>query len=129
MPRAVNRPRCLLGDGLLVLEGATLIDGIGTAPRERTASLWWTATESSGSAARVISIAPTRHDEETFRGHFVLPGFIDMHVHVHPKARIETVEALLDFGVTTIRSPGAAQGAGGSSSGIRSRRAGFVGRG
>ena len=101
----------LVGDGLLVLEGATLIDGIGTAPREDSVVVV------DGDRILRVGSAGDFHFPDSARrkdvsGHFVLPGFIDMHVHVHPEARIETVQALLEFGVTTVRSPGAAQGAG-----------------
>ena len=101
----------LVGEGLLVLEGSTLIDGTGTEPREDSVIVV--------DGDRILRVGSTGdfHFPDSARrkdvsGHFVLPGFIDMHVHVHPKARIETVEALLEFGVTTIRSPGAAQSAG-----------------
>ena len=101
----------LVGKGLLVLEGATLIDGTGAEPREDSVIVV------DGDRIRGIGGAGDFHFPDSARrrdvsGHFVLPGFIDMHVHVHPEARIETVQALLEFGVTTIRSPGAAQSAG-----------------
>ena len=101
----------LVGERLFVLEGATLIDGTGTEPREDSVVVV--------DGDRILRVGSTGefHFPDTARrrevsGHFVLPGFIDMHVHVHPEARIETVEALLEFGVTTIRSPGSAQSAG-----------------
>ena len=101
----------LVAEGLLVLEGATLIDGTGAEPREDSV-----VVVDGGRILRVGSRGdlhfPDSAQRKDVSGHFVLPGFIDMHVHVHPKARIETVEALLEFGVTTIRSPGAAQSAG-----------------
>lgn len=101
----------LVGEGLLVLEGATLIDGTGTEPREDSVIVV------AGDRILRVGSAGDFHFPDSARrrdvsGHFVLPGFIDMHVHVHPKARFETAEALLEFGVTTIRSPGAAQSAG-----------------
>lgn len=101
----------LVGEGLLVLEGATLIDGSGAEPREDSVIVL--------AGDRILRVGnagdfrfPNSARRRDVSGHYVVPGFIDMHVHVHPKARIETVEALLDFGVTTIRSPGAAQSAG-----------------
>ena len=101
----------LVGKELLVLEGATLIDGTGAEPRENSVIV-----VDGDRILRVGSAGDFRFPDSARRrdvsGHFVLPGFIDMHVHAHPKARIETVEALLEFGVTTIRSPGAAQSAG-----------------
>ena len=116
-----------MGEGLLVLEGATLIDGTGTAPREDSV-----VVVDDNRILRVGSAGnfhfPDSARRKDVSGHYVLPGFIDMHVHVHPKARIETVQALLEFGVTTVRSPGAAQSAGVELR-IRSRRAGFGGRG
>ena len=100
-----------MGEGLLVLEGATLIDGTGTEPRDDSVIVL-----DGDRILRVGSAGDFRYPDSARRkdvsGHFVVPGFIDMHVHVHPEARIETVEALLDFGVTTIRSPGAAPSAG-----------------
>ena len=101
----------LVGEGLLVLEGATLIDGSGAEPREDSVIVL--------AGDRILRVGnagdfrfPNSARRRDVSGHYVVPGFIDMHVHVHPKARIETVEALFDFGVTTIRSPGAAQSAG-----------------
>ncbi len=100
-----------MDEGLLVLEGATLIDGTGSEPREDSVIV-----VAGDRILRVGNAGDFRFSNSARRrdvsGHYVVPGFIDMHVHVHPKARIETVEALLDFGVTTIRSPGAAQSAG-----------------
>ena len=100
-----------MGEGLLVLEGATLIDGTGAEPREDSVIVV------DGDRILRVGSAGDFHFPDSARrrdvsGQFVLPGFIDMHVHVHPEARIETVEALLEFGVSTIRSPGAAQSAG-----------------
>ena len=101
----------LVGEGLLVLEGATLIDGTGAEPREDSVIV-----VDDDRILRVGSTGDFHYPDSARRtdvsGHFVLPGLIDMHVHVHPKARIETVQALLEFGVTTIRSPGAAPDAG-----------------
>ena len=101
----------LVGERLLVLEGATLIDGTGAEPREDSVIV-----VDGDRILRVGSAGdfqfPDSARQRDVSGQFVLPGFIDMHVHVHPEARIETVEALLEFGVTTIRSPGAAQSAG-----------------
>ena len=101
----------LVGEGLLVLEGATLIDGTGAEPREDSVIV-----VDDDRILRVGSTGVFHYPDSARRtdvsGHFVLPGLIDMHVHVHPKARIETVQALLEFGVTTIRSPGAAPDAG-----------------
>ncbi len=101
----------LLSEGLLVLEGATLIDGTGAEPRADSVIVV------DGDRIHRVGSAGDFHFPDSARrkdvsGQFVLPGFMDMHVHVHPEARIETVEALLDFGVTTIRSPGAAKSAG-----------------
>ncbi|MDE2925964.1 MAG: amidohydrolase family protein [Acidobacteriota bacterium] len=100
-----------MGEGLFVLEGATLIDGSGAEPREDSVIVL--------AGDRILRVGnagdfrfPNSARRRDVSGHYVVPGFIDMHVHVHPKAGIETVEALLDFGVTTIRSPGAAQSAG-----------------
>ena len=101
----------LVGEGLLVLEGATLINGTGTEPREDSVIV-----VDDDRILRVGSTGDFHYPDSARRkdvsGLFVLPGFIDMHVHVHPRARIETVQALLEFGVTTIRSPGAGRDAG-----------------
>ena len=101
----------LVGKGILVLEGATLIDGTGSEPRQDSV-----VVVDDERILRVGSKGNFRYPNSAQRrdvsGHFVLPAFIDMHVHVHPKARIETVETLLKFGITTIRSPGATQEAG-----------------
>ncbi|TNE47003.1 MAG: hypothetical protein EP344_19890 [Bacteroidetes bacterium] len=48
------------------------------------------------------------------RGKFIIPGLIDMHVHVRPsRLRREIMSKYLASGITTIRSPGSSDPAGG----------------
>ena len=100
----------------IVLEGATVIDGTGAAPRAgvvvvqggRIVRVGKTGGEPYPNGALVVDLS----------GRYILPGFIDTHAHPPPesKTRPEVIPAvmriLLAFGITTIRNPGARPGAG-----------------
>lgn len=79
-----GRLRRLGGDGLLVLEGVTVIDGTGAAPREGS-TLIIRGDRIVAEVARGGRLdlprepAPLRLD---LRGMFVTPGLIDAHVHL-----------------------------------------------
>lgn len=79
--RLADRLRRLDGDGLVLLEGATVIDGTGAAPRAGASLLIRgdrIAAELPAGTADLPS-APVRVD---LRGMYVLPGLIDCHVHL-----------------------------------------------
>lgn len=103
---ACARSQVLSGNGLVILEGATLFAGSDGALRpDAVLVLQRDRIVRSGSVgafqyprdATVIDV----------RGRYILPGLIDMHVHVAPKARVETMRTLLAYGITTVRNPGA----------------------
>ncbi len=98
-----DRAETIEGDGLLVLNGATLIDGTGTAPREGAV-----VVVQGDRILRVGEIGQFVFPDDAtvleLDGRFVTPGFID--THVHSRALDQMGSTLLGFGVTTIRSPG-----------------------
>ena len=95
----------LVGEGLIAIEGGTLIDGTGAPPSPNAAIVL-----SGDSILRVGSVGDFRYPPSAevvdASGMFVLPGFVDMHVHPRVGAEAETLRMLVAFGVTTIRIPG-----------------------
>ena len=98
-----DRAETIEGDGLLVLRGATLVDGTGSAPREGTVIVV--------QGDRILRVGDMGQfafpDDATvldLDGRVVTPGFID--THVHSRALDQMSSTLLGFGITTIRSPG-----------------------
>jgi imidazolonepropionase-like amidohydrolase len=84
--------------GLVILEGASLIDGTGSPPRNDS----------------VVVLKDERILTVNLTGRFLIPGLFDMHAHVagvldssyNQTISENTLEALLDNGITTIRNPG-----------------------
>ncbi len=95
----------ITGTGLTVLEGATLIDGTGGIPVANSV-----VVIDGDRIARVGNVGDFRYPRDAvvhdFRGRYLLPGFVDLHVHPRVGAERETMLMLLGFGVTTIRIPG-----------------------
>jgi imidazolonepropionase-like amidohydrolase len=105
----------------LVLSGATVIDGTGAPPRKADVVI---------EGERIVCVAercpkPEKARVVDARGKYVIPGLVDMHVHLltHPwneKGELEarwdrpTVKQMLktfvQMGVTTIRDPGSETG-------------------
>jgi len=98
-------PLLIDGEGTLVLEGATLIDGTG-APAVANAVV----VIAGDRISHVGEMGDFRYGEsltiENVAGKFILPGFIDVHVHPRLGAERDTMRMLLEFGVTSIRIPG-----------------------
>ena len=105
----------------LVLRGATLIDGTGAPPRGPVDIVIEgnriTTIASVGYPGVPIdeSARPSAGDREIdLRGHYVLPGFIDMHGHLGGTAQGTPAEYVLKLwmghGVTTVREPGSFNG-------------------
>ncbi len=99
--------------GLVILEGASLIDGTGSPPRNDSVVLLkderiLTVTD-KGNYRRY----PKDSEIVNLTGHFLIPGLFDMHAHVasvlsfsyNQTVSENTLKALLDNGVTTIRNP------------------------
>lgn len=97
----------LEGDGLIVLEGATLIDGTGSTPRPRTVVVI--------DGAKILRVGPmgafAYPPDATLLDvseKWIVPGFIDTHAHMpEPEDQEEVLRTLLAFGITSVRSPGA----------------------
>ncbi|HEX2093796.1 MAG TPA: amidohydrolase family protein [Longimicrobiaceae bacterium] len=121
-PDASGQER-LEGDQLLVLEGATLIDGTGAAPRPGA-----TVVVQNGRILRVGARGEFRYPADArvldLAGRYLVPGFIDTHAHVailrwkqqadgtlqgtySREVSERVLRALLALGVTTVRNPGA----------------------
>lgn len=85
---------------LIVLEGATLIDGNGTNPLENSAIVL-----EGDRIVRVGQIGDFDYPEDAsvtdLSGRFIVSGFINTHAHM-----FETFpQPLLAFGITTVRNP------------------------
>src|SRR5256885_7129285 len=90
------------GDGVIALEGVTLIDGSGRAPV--TDAVILVKDGHIHAVARVNEIAVPRGAlRMSLIGKAVIPGLIDSHAHVERWA----VERYLAWGVTTVRDLGA----------------------
>src|SRR5258708_118449 len=91
------------GDGVIALEGATLIDGTGRAPVKDAVVL--IRNGHIEAVARVNEIpVPRGAQVVSLIGKTIIPGLIDAHAHVERWA----VERYLAWGVTTVRDLGAA---------------------
>jgi len=90
------------GDGVIALEGATLIDGSGRAPV--TDAVILVKDGHIQAVARVNEIpVPRGALRMNLIGKAVIPGLVDSHAHVERWA----VERYLAWGVTTVRDLGA----------------------
>lgn len=104
----------------LILRGVTLIDGTGAPPRgpvdlvvenERIIGIEGSSDPSAGGP-------PSRVEEGTrvmeLTGHYVLPGFVDLHAHIGGTWQGTPAEYVFKLwmahGVTTIRDPGSGNG-------------------
>ena len=101
----------LTGDALVVLEGATVFGPGGVLQPNAVVVL------QGDRISRIGSVGEFRYPSTAtiidVKDRFILPGFIDMHVHVAAKARAEIMRTLLAHGITTARNPGADDVAGG----------------
>ena len=86
------------GEGVIALEGATLIDGVGGAPKEDAVIL--IRNGHIEAVARVNEIqVPKGAQRIDVVGKTIIPGLIDAHAHVERWA----VPRYLAWGVTTVR--------------------------
>jgi imidazolonepropionase-like amidohydrolase len=96
------------GENILILEGATLIDGTGSAPRPSSVVVL-----DGSQILRVGAVGDFRYPPDAkiidVAGRWLLPGFMDLHFHIlDPEHPAEVLATLLQFGVTTFRSPATA---------------------
>lgn len=96
----------------LVLRNVRVITGTGTPASAPT-----TVAIREGLIVRVGDV-PEREsgvaESIDLQGRFLLPGFVDLHVHLPPDSAIqdEILLQLAEYGVTTILNPGAREGSG-----------------
>ena len=99
--------------GLVILEGASLIDGTGSPPRNDSVIIL--------KDERILTVTdrgnytdyPKDSEIVNLTGRFLIPGLFDMHAHVagvldssyNQTVSENTLKALLDNGITTIRNP------------------------
>ncbi|MEZ4587959.1 MAG: amidohydrolase family protein [Gemmatimonadales bacterium] len=100
---------CATGDADLVLRGARIIDGTGAPPTEPM-----TVVVQGDRIARITAEPVKGARVIDLDGKFLLPGFVDLHVHLPPDSAIQEaiLAQLVRYGVTTILNPGARDGAG-----------------
>jgi len=96
-----------MNDRPLLIRNATVFDGTGSAPQPATSVLV--------EAGRVTVVAPASQlaapdgaDVIDGTGRFVMPGLIDMHVHVELSGGEDALPAWLGTGVTSVRDVGGA---------------------
>ena len=108
------------GKGVVILTGATIIDGTGSAPKPNAAVI-----VNDNKIVDVIT-DDSKYDDYYYSSHnvnvlnltgkYIIPGLFDMHAHVagvlknsYNQTKSENMlKMLLAYGVTTIRNPGGA---------------------
>ena len=105
------------GKGVVILRGATVIDGTGSAPKPHTIVIV--------NGNRIVNVLPDDskyHDHYSnhnlnilnLSGKYIIPGLFDMHAHIagvlknsYNQSKSENMlNMLLANGITTIRNPG-----------------------
>jgi imidazolonepropionase-like amidohydrolase len=108
------------GNEMLVLEGATLIDGTGASPKTDAVVVVYNdkittvTNQANYHSSFNDSIYPAKERVLNLTGKYVIPGLFDVHAHVagvRKNSYDETTSKnmlgmLLNYGVTTIRNPG-----------------------
>lgn len=97
----------------LVLWGVTVVDGTGAAPRAHQALVLSEGTIAALGPADQVEV-PAGAQVLDLTGRFVLPGFVDLHVHFPADRHVQAamLDRLLEYGITTVLIPGARPGAG-----------------
>jgi imidazolonepropionase-like amidohydrolase len=100
--------------GLVILEGASLIDGTGSPPRNDSVVVIKDERILTVTDKGSYTTYPKDSEIVNLTGRFLIPGLFDMHAHVagvldssyNQTISENTLKALLDNGITTIRNPG-----------------------
>lgn len=87
---------------MIAFRGATLVDGTGAAPRPNSLLILENDRILSVSTATPDALAalPSGSDVRDVSGKWIVPGFIDAHVHAESD---EDLQTMLRWGVTTVR--------------------------
>jgi imidazolonepropionase-like amidohydrolase len=113
-----NQAQAQNDTGVIILEGATVIDGTGALPKPNTTIVIngsRIAYLSSNNATNNSDLNfPTSKNVINLTGRYIIPGLFDMHAHVanvrknsYDQSESEyMLRMLLTYGVTTIRNPG-----------------------
>jgi imidazolonepropionase-like amidohydrolase len=112
-----DQPQTQNNTGVIILEGASVIDGTGDLPKPNT-----TIVINGSRIAYLTSDAESNSDLNfsasknviNLTGRYIIPGLFDMHAHVanvqknsYDQSESEyMLRMLLTYGVTTIRNPG-----------------------
>ena len=99
--------------GLVILEGASLIDGTGSPPRNDSVVILKDERILTVTDKGSYTTYPKDSEIVNLTGRFLIPGLFDMHAHVagvldssyNQTVSENTLKALLDNGITTIRNP------------------------
>ncbi|MDQ4022819.1 MAG: amidohydrolase family protein [Thermoproteota archaeon] len=99
--------------GLVILEGASLIDGTGSPPRNDSVVILKDERILTVTDRGNFTDYPKDSEIVNLTGRFLIPGLFDMHAHVagvldssyNQTVSENTLKALLDNGITTIRNP------------------------
>ncbi len=99
------RAELVEGEALIVLEGATLIDGTGAGPSDSTVVVL-----EREMIKRIGKLGTLRYPADAqvldLRGRWLVPGFVDMHSHIPaPPDQDQILRTYLAFGVTTLMNP------------------------
>ncbi len=97
----------------IALSGVTVIDGTGGQPLLRQTLLLKGGRIAAVGATDEVQL-PSGTDVWNLAGHYVVPGFVDLHVHFPEDGSVHQamLSRLLEYGVTTLLNPGARPGAG-----------------
>jgi imidazolonepropionase-like amidohydrolase len=121
--KPLSTPSTDSGNGTLVLQNATLIDGTGTRPKDNSViiinNIKIIAVSNQDNYLYNLSLDdingfPKNERVLNLTGKYIIPGLFDMHAHVagvrknsYDQVSSENALAmLLDHGITTIRNPG-----------------------
>ena len=97
----------------IVLQDVTVIDGTGASGRPNQVLVLQEGRVAAMGSVDEVEI-PAHAEVLDFAGRYVIPGFVDLHVHFPSDTSVHEamLARLLEYGVTTLLNPGARPGAG-----------------